>query len=42
MDNGPANSANFAAQIQKLGHALGDMIEISTLRREDYKFVKSK
>ena len=42
MDNGPAGSANFAMQIQKYGEVLGDMIEKSTLRRDDFSFVKSE
>jgi leucyl aminopeptidase len=40
MDNGPAKRENFSAKIQKNGEELGDMIEISTIRREDYDFIK--
>lgn len=41
MDNGPARKENFATKIQQAGEELGDMIELSTIRREDYNFIKS-
>ena len=42
MDNGPARTENFATKVQQAGEELGDMLEISTLRREDYDFIKSE
>jgi len=41
MDNGPAEAEHFAKNIQHAGFEIGDMFEISTLRREDYAFIKS-
>jgi len=41
LDNGPARQEQFAQKIQAAGETLGDMIEVSTLRREDYNFVRS-
>lgn len=41
LDNGPAQKEKFASQVQAAGESLGDMIEISRLRREDFNFVKS-
>lgn len=40
MDNGPAAKQQVAQKVQEAGHLLGDMFEISTIRREDYSFVK--
>jgi leucyl aminopeptidase len=40
MDNGPASKEDFAQKIQQGGIELGDAIEISTLRREDYDFIR--
>jgi leucyl aminopeptidase len=40
MDNGPAKVANFARALQQAGEEVGDMFEISTIRREDYDFNK--
>ncbi|XP_070690469.1 putative aminopeptidase W07G4.4 [Pempheris klunzingeri] len=42
MDNGPAHRNNNAAQWQKAGEMLGDVFEVSTIRREDYEFHKGK
>ncbi|XP_068594463.1 putative aminopeptidase W07G4.4 [Brachionichthys hirsutus] len=42
MDNGPAHCNNNAAQWQKAGEVLGDVFEVSTIRREDYEFHKGK
>ncbi|XP_068166693.1 putative aminopeptidase W07G4.4 [Antennarius striatus] len=42
MDNGPAHGNNNAAQWQKAGEVLGDVFEVSTIRREDYEFHKGK
>jgi len=42
MDNGPAKAVRSAHLLQEAGDTLGDMIEVSTIRREDYKFVKSE
>lgn len=40
MDNGPAHRSGNAAQWQKAGEVLGDLFEVSTIRREDYEFHK--
>lgn len=42
MDNGPAHRSGNAAQWQKAGEVLGDLFEVSTIRREDYEFHKGK
>ncbi|XP_061116083.1 putative aminopeptidase W07G4.4 [Conger conger] len=42
MDNGPARSADTALKWQKAGAKLGDMFEVSTIRREDYEFHRGK
>uniref|UniRef100_A0A3Q3FI52 Zgc:152830 n=1 Tax=Labrus bergylta TaxID=56723 RepID=A0A3Q3FI52_9LABR len=42
MDNGPAHRNNNAAQWQKAGEVLGDVFEVSMIRREDYDFHKGK
>jgi len=41
VDNGPARKENFSLKIQKIGEQMGDMMDISSLRREDIKFSKS-
>jgi len=41
MDNGPAKRENFARSIQESGELVGDMIEVSTLRRDDFDMIKS-
>ncbi|RMX55220.1 hypothetical protein pdam_00022939, partial [Pocillopora damicornis] len=41
IDNGPAARTKFAQNIQKAGHDMGDPFEISTVRREDYDFVRA-
>jgi len=42
MDNGPAKAAGTALKVQEAGEKMGDMFEISTVRREDWDFVKDK
>uniref|UniRef100_A0A3Q4I022 Zgc:152830 n=1 Tax=Neolamprologus brichardi TaxID=32507 RepID=A0A3Q4I022_NEOBR len=42
MDNGPAHHSGNAAQWQKAGEVLGDLFEVSTIRREDYEFHKGQ
>lgn len=42
MDNGPAHRKHTAAQWQKAGEVLGDVFEVSRIRREDYEFHKGK
>ncbi|KFM82894.1 putative aminopeptidase, partial [Stegodyphus mimosarum] len=42
MPNGPAKDANVGPSIQKAGEEVGDMFEVSPLRREDYEFHKGK
>ncbi|PNF24595.1 putative aminopeptidase W07G4.4 [Cryptotermes secundus] len=38
MDNGPARKSLHAQQLQAAGEELGDMVEISTIRKEDIAF----
>lgn len=40
MDNGPAARMQVAKNVQEAGHVMGDMFEISTIRKEDYAFHK--
>ncbi|XP_061623612.1 putative aminopeptidase W07G4.4 [Phyllopteryx taeniolatus] len=42
MDNGPAHRAGNAVNWQKAGEVLGDLFEVSSIRREDYEFHKGK
>ena len=42
MDNGPAKRENFAQNLQTTGDHYGDMFEISTVRREDFDFIKDQ
>ena len=42
MDNGPAKAAGTAEKVQQAGDKVGDMFEISTIRREDWDFIKDK
>ncbi|CAF0753980.1 unnamed protein product [Adineta steineri] len=42
MDNGPARKNGIAQQLQSAGEEIGDLFEISTVRREDYDFVNDK
>lgn len=42
MDNGPAHRGGNAAQWQTAGEVLGDVFEVSSIRREDYDFHKGK
>merc|ERR1712098_901108 len=42
MDNGPAKAAGTAGKVQQAGDKVGDMFEISTIRREDWDFIKDK
>ncbi|XP_053726930.1 putative aminopeptidase W07G4.4 [Synchiropus splendidus] len=42
MDNGPAHRSGNAHQWQKAGDVLGDVFEVSNIRREDYDFHKGK
>jgi len=42
MDNGPAHDIRNAQQLQDAGDIVGDMFEISRIRREDYVFHKGK
>merc|ERR1712013_231538 len=42
MDNGPARAAGTALKMQEAGEKIGDMFEISTVRREDWDFVQDK
>ncbi|KAG9288308.1 hypothetical protein G9A89_021339 [Geosiphon pyriformis] len=40
LDNGPARKAGISDRVARAGHIWGDPFEISTLRRDDYKFVE--
>lgn len=42
MDNGPARHLEVSKEIAKTGEKIGDLFEISTIRREDYDFNKGK
>merc|ERR1719305_484812 len=42
MDNGPARAAGTALKVQAAGDDIGDMFEISTVRREDWDFIQDK
>ncbi len=42
MDNGPARRNKTAQKVQAAGDRVGDLFEISTIRREDYKFNEGK
>lgn len=42
MDNGAARRAGNDLEWQKAGEVLGDLFEVSTIRREDYEFHKGK
>ncbi len=40
LDNGPAARLQVAQNVQAAGHLIGDMFEISTIRKEDYALPK--
>jgi len=42
MDNGAAKAAGTAIKVQQAGDNVGDMFEISTVRREDWDFIQDK
>ena len=42
MDNGPAKAAGTALKVQEAGDKIGDMFEITTVRREDWDFIKGR
>jgi len=42
MDNGPARAKGTAQAVQAIGNSVGDMFEISTVRREDWDLIKDK
>ena len=42
MDNGPARYLDISRKIAKAGEQIGDLFEISSIRREDYEFNKGK
>ncbi|XP_049810274.1 putative aminopeptidase W07G4.4 isoform X1 [Schistocerca nitens] len=42
VDNGPAREEQSAQKLQAVSESVGDMIEISTVRREDFEFIKDK
>jgi len=42
LNNGPARRLKIAEQVQEAGNDIGDLFEISTIRREDYNAHKGK
>ncbi|VDD82516.1 unnamed protein product [Mesocestoides corti] len=42
MDNGPARKQGVAKNLQRAGERVSDMTEISTVRREDFEFVRGR
>jgi leucyl aminopeptidase len=38
MDNGPAHKAKEASKLREASESVGDMVDVSILRREDYDF----
>ncbi|XP_021916639.1 putative aminopeptidase W07G4.4 isoform X2 [Zootermopsis nevadensis] len=42
MDNGPAKKSSHAQELQAAGEELGDMLEISSIRKEDIAFHRGK
>jgi len=42
MDNGPAKAAGTAQAVQAAGDSVGDMFEVSTVRREDWDLIQDK
>ena len=42
LDNGPAAQKQVSQKVQEAGNLVGDMFEISTIRKEDYAFHKGK
>lgn len=42
MDNGPARKNQVSQRIIEAGERIGDPCELSTIRREDYEFIKGK
>ncbi|CAG8731616.1 919_t:CDS:2, partial [Ambispora leptoticha] len=42
IDNGPARKAGISQRVIQAGHIWGDPFELSTLRREDYEFIKPR
>lgn len=42
LDNGPARAKTHSQTLQAAGDVIGDLFEVSTLRREDYSMVEGK
>jgi len=42
LDNGPAKIQNLSSRLQLAGELWGDPLEVSTLRREDFNFVRGR
>ncbi len=42
MDSGPAKKEQFALKLQAVGETFGDPFEVSTMRKEDYDFIRDK
>ncbi|VDL91327.1 unnamed protein product [Schistocephalus solidus] len=42
MDNGPARKINAASSLKNAGDKISDMVEISTIRREDYEITNGQ
>ena len=42
LDNGVSKKEKFAQSLQETGETYGDMFEVSTIRKEDFDFIKDK
>ena len=42
MDNGPAKKEKFALNLQETGELFGDKFEVTTVQKEDFKYIKDK
>jgi leucyl aminopeptidase len=40
LDNGPARNSGMSKRLFEAGHLIGEPFEISTLRREDFRFIQ--
>lgn len=41
LDNGPARKESFVSKMQGVAESVGEPMEMSTLRREDFNFIQS-
>ena len=42
IDNGPAKKEKFALNLQETGELFGDKFEVTTVQKEDFKYIKDK